>query len=491
MKIHFIYNGAESLGIESLSAFLKSEGHTTALWFDPAVFSGDQLLNIRFLARWTNVDDRIVDRVVQEKPGLVAFSCFTGNYRWCLSIAERIKKRLQVPVVFGGVHPTAVTLEVLANSCVDYVVRGEGEHALSELVRYLEGDRSLGLADIRNLGYREGGRPLLNELRDYIRDLDSLPFPDKELFYDKIPLLAANYMIMTSRGCPFSCTYCSNNMYHCAYAHEKQHLRRRSPAHVIAELKVAKSKWHPELINFNDDVFTSSREWLQQFIPMYRLEIGLPFCCHVHPNAVTPEIAALLKEGGGWLVAMGIQSGSERIRKEVFNRAGSNERIAASVQYIKSAGMTISVDHIFGAPGETVPDLEASLELYNRIKPDRILTFWLTYYPGTEIINHAVQRNELSQEDISRIKQGYTGFTHGGGSVAEEKQSLYNRYAVLFQLRSLVGSDRIYDVVAGIVVHLPLKGLVTRFIMLLNAFKNRDVKVFYLIRYIWAKKRIP
>ncbi len=491
MKVQFIYNGAENLGIEYLSNFLKSKGHTTSLLFDPAVFSGDQLINNKPLSRIFNLDDRIVKETLKNQPDIIAFSCFSGNYQWSLSIANKIKQILQIPVVFGGVHATAVPNEVLDNRCVDYVVIGEGEHALLELLEYLEKRNGGKLSDIRNLGYKHFGQKYLNSVRGYINDLDGMPFPDKELFYSKIPLLSENYLVTTSRGCPYDCTYCSNNMIHRTYSAEKTHVRRRTAENVIEELKIAKMKWNPKIIVFADDVFTSSKEWLQKFIPIYESEIHVPFWCSAHPNTVTREIAELLKKGGCWLLTMGVQSGSERIRREIFHRLGTNERIERSTNYIKEANILISVDNIFGAPGETEEDLKQGLELFIKMKPDRIQTFWLTYYPNTEIIEIAFKKKELSLEDIDKINRGLIGFTHAGGTANMARRSIYKKYALLFHLRSFVRNDGAYNCLAKLFVYLPFKNLLVRIISLFNAFRNRDVKAFYLIRYMWARKIVP
>ncbi|MCP4723858.1 MAG: hypothetical protein GY863_02420, partial [bacterium] len=108
MKVVFVYNGAEHYGIEQLSSFLKSKGHEVELVFDPAIFSGDQLINSDLLARLTNIDNKVINNTIKAKPDIVAFSSYTGNYKWCLDIAKKIKDLIDVPVVFGGFHPTAV-----------------------------------------------------------------------------------------------------------------------------------------------------------------------------------------------------------------------------------------------------------------------------------------------------------------------------------------------------------------------------------------------
>lgn len=493
MKVLFIYNGAENLGIEYLSSVLKSRGHKTFLLFDPAIFSGDQLINSKFLSKFFSVDDKIVNQAIKINPDIIGFSAFTGNYRWCLTLAQKLKALFpSVPIVFGGVHVTAVPERVLLNDFIDYAVIGEGEGAILDLVEYLEKGAPISrLLNTPNLCFKHKGKVHLNSPRPYIRDLDTLPFPDKNLFYEKVPLLAEDYMIMTSRGCPYNCTYCSNNMYHNLYCAEKKHVRLRSPENVIEELKKAKKEWKIRLINFADDVFTFSAPWLKKFIPLYKSEINLPFFCSVHPLTISEEIVTLLKEGGCWLITMGVQSGSPRIREQIFNRPGSNKQITESVSLIKKAGIKISVDNIFGAPSEKEADLKQSLKLYDQLKTDRILTFWLTYYPKTRIIDYGRHYKLISGKEIEEIENGAIGFTHETGSVAPKKIKRYVKYELLFQLRSLIHNDRLYSLCRQIFLLFPLKKFISKFIIFLNALKNKDFKFFYLLKFLWTRKYIP
>jgi radical SAM superfamily enzyme YgiQ (UPF0313 family) len=245
------------------------------------------------------------------------------------------------------------------------------------------------------------------------------------------------------------------------------------------------------MVSFVDDVFTYSRSWLEEFIEKYKSIINIPFFCSAHPLTITREMALLLKEGGCCLTTMGIQSGSERIRKEVFKRQISNDRIIESISYIKEAGIKLSVDNIFGAPSENEDDLKDGFNLYQKAKTDRILTFWLTYYPQTSIIDYAKDLNCLSEEDVENIEEGYTGFTHDTGSVSKEKAKVYYKYEILFQLCSLVHNDKSLALLSKIAVLIPLKKLTTRVIILMNAIKNMDFKFFYLVKYMWSQKNTP
>jgi len=490
LKVLFIYSGAENLGIEYLSAFLKLHGHETSLLFDPALFSSAVLVQNNFLSKLLVKDDEIFEKVIAAKPDLIAFSCITATYRWSVNLAKRIRQQSNIPIVFGGIHITSVPEEVMRHNFIDYAILGEGEYALLELLEYLGRDDNRTLSGIQNLVYRDGDGIHFNPVRNYIQDIDSLPFPDKELFYDKIPLMSEIYIVLTSRGCPFACTYCCNNIYHNLYSHQN-HTRRRSPENVIAELKQAKEKWNPKLITFEDDVFSTSIPWLEDFIPLYKKEIGIPFSCLTHPANISKRAAELLKDGGCRLIMIGIQTGSERMRRDIFNRKESNEKILESTRFVRDAGISLlSVDIILGGPTETEEDMEKSLDLCRRIDPDRILTFWLSYYPNTEIIKIAEDAGDLSKADILKINEGYTQSPHSGGSVSKAKRKLYLKYETQLQLLCLIQNEKFRSVFATIINYLPFR-IFNQGLMFLNAIKNHDPHIFNYIRYYWTKKTVP
>jgi anaerobic magnesium-protoporphyrin IX monomethyl ester cyclase len=493
MKVLFICNGSEHLGIEYLSSFLKSKGHNTSLLFDPQVFSPEQFVfNQRFLDHFFSMDTKIIEKAISMQPDIIAFSTFTCNYQWCLKIAAGIKKSSNISVVFGGVHTTAAPQRVLENDFIDYAVIGEGEYAMLDLLECLKNHAPPSeMLHIPNLCLKHAGQTVINAPRPYISDLDSLPFPDKQLFYDKVPMFEEIYTALSSRGCPYDCTYCSNSMYHKLYCHEKQHIRRRSVGNVIEELKKVKEKGKAKLILFNDEVFTSSMKWLEEFAARYPSEVGMPYFCSIHPSTVKAKTAELLKKSGCWSIAIGVQSGSERIRKEIFNRHISNKQIIEAVLNIKKAGILVYLDNIFGAPTETEADLEECLKLYRILRPHRIQTHRLTYFPGTEIISHGLREKCICAEDVKDIEEGCIGNSLLEGSINKAKIRSYEKYAILFHTLTNVTNDRIYDKLTKILLKIPLTRQVEWFLILMEVFNTRDYRLFNHIRYIWTKKNVP
>jgi anaerobic magnesium-protoporphyrin IX monomethyl ester cyclase len=397
-----------------------------------------------------------------------------------------------VPIVFGGIHAIAVPETVLKNTCVDYVIRGEGEHALCDLMDHLALKRlPEELKKINNLAFMVNGQMVLNPLRPYIGDLDALPFSDKKLFFDAEPVLRRNpYLLMSSRGCPYTCSYCCNGLVHGLYGSGNgSHVRRRSVENVLEELVRAKEQFAITSVGFLDDVFTMSRSWLEDFAPKYKARIGLPFHCNIHPIGFSAKIARLLKDNGCRLVFLDVQSGSERVRKEVFLRHESNECIFNAVRHLKDADLPFNADHIFGAPGETEEDLVKSFELYRAIRPNMLQSFWLTYYPGTRIVDLAKAGGFLVEKDIENINEGRTGFSHGIGSIKKDKLPLYETYELTFEALAVIRHDFLFKIISPLLRVLPFKRFFSMFLFVVTGLIYFPSWIGNKFRYLFFSRK--
>lgn len=425
MKITFVAFGVESYSIEILSSYLKSRGHQTSLVFDPCLFQTEIFFQNQLAKFFTS---NLVDKIVAEKPDFIGFSLFTLNYQRALSLASQIKKHLpNTPVIFGGIHPTSVPQEVINQPQVDIVCRGEGEYALAEL---LDNPSS---TSIKNLWFKNGGQIIKNPLRPLISDLDSLPLPDKKLFFDVYPGFLTDYYTTTSRGCPFGCTFCANNVLNKIQQGLGPPLRRRSPQNVIKELVWAKKNFPIKRITFVDDIFVQNPKWLQIFAADYQKYIRLPYVALTHPSFITPKTAKLLKQSGCYFLLLGLQSASEKIRSQVLKRFETNHQIKQAAKYCHQNHLNFSIDHILNIPGETINDYVFALKFYKSLKPSIINCFYLQYFPQTEIINIA----KLKKPIIKKINQGKTstslvvGF---GNQNLADPQLLYSNFQFFFLL---------------------------------------------------------
>ena len=184
MKVAFVNNSNESLGVEYLSAYLKGHGHSAEVFVDPQLFN-DENIKADFLHRFFTYKEKLVRDICAYSPDLIGFSVVSDFYPWACIIAQEIKKYCNIPVIFGGIHPTSMPDEVINNSFVDMICLGEGEQALLEVVERLK--TGAWPDDVANIWVKSAGGIKKNGLRPLINDLDTLPFPDKILFSNVSP----------------------------------------------------------------------------------------------------------------------------------------------------------------------------------------------------------------------------------------------------------------------------------------------------------------
>jgi radical SAM superfamily enzyme YgiQ (UPF0313 family) len=414
MKITFVYAGYENLGIEYLSAILKKNGHETSLIFDPMLFN-DSFTDIKILHKLFSIKKQIITAIINEKPDLIAFSVVYNNYSWFKEIVCELKKQTDIPIVAGGHHITTVAENVLKDVPIDYGVIGEGESSLLALVESLE----KGKIDesIPGLAYLKNNNVIINEKLQYLEDLDSLPFPDKSL-YKNTPLTnKLVYPIMTSRGCPFSCSFC-NNSFTNKYCNEDKRYRTRSVSNVIAELLYAKEKYSPKAINIYDELFALNISWLKEFTEEYSKKIKIPYMACTHPSIMNEERVKLLSESGCIKLDMGIQTINKNLRNTILNRKGNNSDIEKAISLSKKYGIHLAVENIINLPTETEEHLIEMFNFYIKNKPGTVKFYWLSYFPKTEIVNKALEHKIITNKQAEQINNGIvptgSSFATGG-----------------------------------------------------------------------------
>ena len=393
----------EYLGIQIISALLKQAGHRVDLVFEPDLLGATFVRNLPpVLSRLTDSARRAARRVATLAPDVVLFPSEINSFDWCCRVAATVKRELPGTwMVHGGFHVTASPEECIDRDGVDALCVGEGDLAVPELVEALAtgGDPRV----VANIWVKDlDGTVHRNPPRELVTDLDSLPFPDKDLYYGELPGLAREYMCMASRGCHWACSFCFYTTLYDLYGREG-FVRARSPEHVVAELERAKQRWDVRTIVFHDDIFPTSLDWLRRFAPLYRERVGLPFSCITHPQLIKDDVGELLGSMGCRYVIMGAQTVNERSRApDILNRTETTEDIARATRLLKSQGIFVLLDHIFGIPGETLEDQEEALAFYSELGPDVVKPFFMTYFPGTDLTrrvqkDHAVEACELDR----------------------------------------------------------------------------------------------
>ncbi len=400
MKILFYHRGAESLGIEYLAAVLKAGGHEVGLVFEPG-FEDTLYFRLKFL-KPLNRRQRLLKLAKNFAPDLIAFSCLTNLYPFIKTMASLFKKELKVPIIVGGPHATALPEYLLKNDDIDMICLGEGEEALLELANKMEAGQNI--FDTKNIWFKWKGKLIKNELRPRIPDLDYLPFPDKDLFYNW-GVFKDHLFLMASRGCPFDCSYCYNSFYE-SICRDHLRLRRRSIANIIKELQLYQEKYKAKHFLFTDDDFLTNRNWSLEFMENYREQIRTPFTCLAHPKTVDKEIITAMKKAGCENIFLGVDSGSDEVRRRILNRHMSEKDILNSAKIIKNMGIKLMTSAIFALPEETPEDMWKTIELIEKINPHTVCTYTLYPFPKTRIHELAIEKGLLSEESLQKIREG-------------------------------------------------------------------------------------
>ncbi len=388
MRVTFASMGTgdvASFGIMYVSSALRRAGH-----------------DVRLIETQTLPD--LIERLRRDPTDLVAFSVTTGLHRIYLRWARAVKRQLGIATLFGGPHPTFFP-EVIDDPGVDAIVVGEGETTAPLLLEALSAEDGRRVEGAR---YIFEGRVIDGGLRAPERDLDRLPWPDRELyfgrsaFHRRFPVKP----FLASRGCPYRCTYCFNRTLNDMYRGTTRAVRTRSPASVVNEILYVMRTWPMKLIWFLDANFVVSREWVEELCERIRVDVGLPFYCKVRPNLVDAGLARTLGRGGCTGVGMGIECGDDRLRNDVLGRNVSREQILGATRHLHDAGIAVMAFNMIGLPGETYEMAKGTLDLNVEAGVDYPMVTIFQPYPRTVLAERAVREGEF-HGDFEKLDTNY------------------------------------------------------------------------------------
>ncbi len=466
MKVLFVTYDVymEPLGILYLSSVLKQAGHETA-W---AVI---------------NAED-VIAAARRFRPSVVAYSLHTGVQAHHLALNSKLRRELDFFAAFGGPHPTFFP-EMIEEEGVDGICLGEGEHALLNLVERLESRQPI--FNLPNWWIRQDGQIQRNPLAPLIADLDTLPFPDRELLRPKAHLLKypGQYSIMTARGCPYRCTYCFNHAYVKLYGGSGKQVRRRSVDNVVEEALQLKLDYGAQFIYFADDTFNLMPDWLADFAVKYRQKVGLPFLCNIRANLVDKERMRLIAQAGAYSVCMGIETGNEELRNTVLRRGITDEQIYRAAQIIHSLGLKLYTTNILGNPGSSLADDYQTVRINQAIRPHATSVTLLQPYPRTEIREYAASLG-LLENSVEDIPWSYARSTVLKLPPHQRRQveNLHHLFGLLVQIPWLTPLSRF-------LIELPLTRLYLLLYMVFNEYltRARIFKPAPSIRFYWQTIR--
>ena len=443
MRVMFIINDLginEPFGPMVLSAILKQRGHETTL----GVIKKED----------------VESKILSWKPDMLSYSMMSVDMDDMKKFNDELRKKIKIFTMLGGPHAT------LDRSCIDdpnidALCVGEGDEAIIDVVNCLEKGGSI--EDIPNILVSSESEL---KLRNFIEDLDSLPFMDRELVYSYPEMAKFGIKgIWASRGCVFPCPYCFNNRYNNLYKHKGRVFRRRSVDSVIRETKELIKNFRVEFIRIQDDVFVhKADDWLKEFAERWSAEIKKPFYCLLRSELITDEMAFYLKKAGCFSICMSIEAGDDKIRNLMLRRRMSKEKLEKAFRVLKKHKINVYANTMLALPFSSLEHDIASVDYAIRVQPDMPNFSIFMPYPGTDLGDYC-QKVGIYDLEKDNINYGMRNMSPLTCFSDKEKKAQYN----LCQL-------------AIVAIKFPiLRNLI------INKLIHREPnKLFFLIHYVFA-----
>ena len=380
-------------------------------------FSGHE----NYVKRVNDADDVIWMEIAQAiedfLPDVVGISSMTATYASTLQIAK-VTKRVapRCRVVLGGKHPSETSELVLENRDVDYVVIGEGEETIVELLDNLDSPEK-----VRGIAFRENDKIVRNVARNFIKKLDELPIPvfDSKITvypFEKHPSPNQVWTMIGARGCPFKCTYCA----------AERKVRARSFEHITKEIKYVREKYGITWFDFVDDSFSFNAKRVQDACN-YLEPLDVSWTCNTRVDLLDESIVKSMKNAGCKSIAVGIESASPTTLKKIRKKINL-EQMDAGVRLLQKNGIDVHGYFIIGFEWETSSDMFATYEYAKKLKLNECEINVATPLPGTELYNDLIASGKLVPSDVdwSRFHQGSSDMNFSDVPDKEWAQTIFS-----------------------------------------------------------------
>ncbi|MCQ9208837.1 MAG: B12-binding domain-containing radical SAM protein [Omnitrophica bacterium] len=362
-----------SLGLASISAHCRQHDINS------------KIIDLRLPHRTLN---DVITYIEENRPILVGITAFTSEIASAGKVAKLIKQQFpKTIIVVGGPHPSAIPIETLQEFCdFDIAVVGEGEETIVELVNALDGGTVDNLKDIRGIAGTINSEIRLSLPRGPIHDINVLPFPAWDLF--ELEYYTNVFPVSASRGCPYSCYFCNPN-----YLGKK--VRIRTFSRVVDEVEWLVEKYGVRKIQFADATLSllkkSAIQMCDELIKR-GLNKRIEWDCETRADSVNEQLLERMKEAGCRWLALGVETGNERILEVVSKKGENKEQIRQAVKMAKKVGIKVRCFFILGHYGETVDTIKETINFALELNPDALSFGLMVPNPGTEIRKLAEQR---------------------------------------------------------------------------------------------------
>ena len=378
-----VANRMAPLGLLSMAAYLEREGHDVSVidCLGPFAVSGVEANSRKILGL---------------HPDLVGFSTTTSGFLDAYDIAARLKDlQPHLPVVFGGVHVSALGAELLTRfPHIDSLCMGEGEVTLADLAA------GKPPGEIPGLVWRDHGEPVTNKAREPIPDLDTLPFPAYEKLAGfpkryRLPLfsyvLVPGATMVTSRGCPYQCSYCDRSVF-------RRGFRYNSAEYVYDHMRYLRTRFGVRHLNIYDDLFTLNRKRIVSLCEqLITKPLGMQFNCAVRAGHADDALLEMLKAAGCLMVSLGIETGDEQLM-ETHKPGVYLAEVRDTVDRIKAAGLRVKGLFMMGLPGETAASIQKTSDFVISLGLDDMNMSKFTPFHGAPVWKTIFEEGNMEEE---------------------------------------------------------------------------------------------
>lgn len=375
------------LNLTYLASFLISKGyeHTSILDAEALELSYEEVL----------------EHIKKIEPDIIGFTSPTPSFQQAADLSKMIKQQNpNIKIIIGGPHSSALPLDTAKEPSLDFVCFGEGELTMLELVEALEKGKT-DYSQIGGLIYKKGTKIIQNQPRKLTEDLDIFPFParylvPRELYYPPPTKSVSDKKgtsMVTSRGCPFNCTYCV------AKVVWTRRVRYRSVKNVVDEMEECVNKYQLGEFNLHDELFTANEKRVIEIckeIINRKLDVG--WVCMARVDTIhSKEMLEYMKKAGCGKIVFGFESGSQKIL-DLMKKGTTVEQAIRAVKLVKEVGIKTSGNFMLGNIGETRETMRESIDMAKKLNTDTIAFFQTSPYPGTEIYYTALEKGYLRKD---------------------------------------------------------------------------------------------
>jgi len=373
------------ISLPSIAAVLAKHGYNVKI---VDCIAGDLLI------------DDVVRIVAEFIPSVILVNFSTATFDGDAELVNALAKVCDSHITAIGTHVTALPGESLQATQLHSVIKGEPEATCLELANCIRNNGTL--ATVKGIAYKSNGLILQNPAREFIEDLDGLPFPARDLLDNEkytLPVVNRPYtLIISSRGCPYNCIFCT------ARAYYGRGLRLRSPENILNEIEEIVERFGIRYATMWSDTFTLNRDFVLQICKgIISKGLSIHWMCNSRVDKVDREMLLLMRNSGCIGISYGVESGVQ----EILDKAKKNitlNQIKDAFAWTHEAGIESLAHIIFGLPGETKDSIEETIKFVNGLDPDYAQFYCAIPFPGTEFYHLAKERGWLRADNWSKYE---------------------------------------------------------------------------------------